>query len=339
MIKMGLVGVGKMGISHLAILGAHPQVDVVAICDSATYITSVLRKHSGVTTYKDFGKMLNECKLDGLFIATPTSSHFDLAKTALEKGLHLFVEKPLCLNAEQSEQLAKLAVEKRCVNQVGYHNRFIGTFREMRRLVQAGAIGDVYHVDGRAFGQVVIRPKSGSTWRSKKTEGGGCLHDYACHVLDLMNFVAGPPDDVVSAQLQSIFSTDIEDAVFASFRYPTGATGYLETNWSDESYRKMSTTITVYGTKGKLIADRQELRVYLRSGAEYEQYPAGWTIRYITDLQSPVGYYLRGEEYSAQIDSFVEAIQAGNFKPENSFASAAQTDNIIDQIARMGKSS
>ena len=339
MIKMGLVGVGKMGISHLAILGAHPQVDVVAICDSATYITSVLRKHSGVTTYKDFGKMLNECKLDGLFIATPTSSHFDLAKTALEKGLHLFVEKPLCLNAEQSEQLAKLAVEKHCVNQVGYHNRFIGTFREMRRLVQAGAIGDVYHVDGRAFGQVVIRPKSGSTWRSKKTEGGGCLHDYACHVLDLMNFVAGPPDDVASAQLQSIFSTDIEDAVFASFRYPTGATGYLETNWSDESYRKMSTTITVYGTKGKLIADRQELRVYLRSGAEYEQYPAGWTIRYITDLQSPVGYYLRGEEYSAQIDSFVEAIQAGNFKPENSFASAAQTDNIIDQIARMGKSS
>lgn len=339
MIKMGLVGVGKMGISHLAILGAHPQVEVVAICDSATYITSVLRKHSGISTYKDFGKMLKECELDGLFIATPTSSHFELAKTALENGLHLFVEKPLCLNAEQSEHLAKLAVEKHCVNQVGYHNRFIGTFREMQRLVQAGAIGDVYHVDGRAFGQVVIRPKTGSTWRSKKTEGGGCLHDYACHVLDLMNFVAGPPDDVNSAQLQSIFSADIEDAVFATFRYPAGATGYLETNWSDESYRKMSTTITVFGTKGKLIADRQELRVYLRSGAEYEQYPAGWTIRYITDLQSPVNYYLRGEEYSAQIDSFVASIQARNFKPENSFASAAQTDRIIDQIARMGKNS
>jgi predicted dehydrogenase len=339
MIKMGLVGVGKMGISHLAILGAHPQVDLVAICDSATYITSVLRKHSGVSTYKDFGKMLKECKLDGLFIATPTSSHFELAKTALENGLHLFVEKPLCLNAEQSEQLAKLALEKHCVNQVGYHNRFIGTFRETQRLVEAGAIGDVYHVDGRAFGQVVIRPKTGHTWRSKKTEGGGCLHDYACHVLDLMNFVAGPPDDVISAQLQSIFSADIEDAVFATFRYPSGATGYLETNWSDESYRKMSTTITVFGTKGKLIADRQELRVYLRSGAEYEQYPAGWTIRYITDLQSPVNYYLRGEEYSAQIDSFVASIQAKNFEPENSFASAAQTDRIIDQIAQMGKNS
>ncbi len=339
MINMGLVGVGKMGISHLAILGAHPQVDVVAICDSATYITSVLHKHSGISTYKDFGKMLKECKLDGLFIATPTSSHFELATTALENGLHLFVEKPLSLNAEQSEQLAKLAQDNHCVNQVGYHNRFIGTFREMQRLVQAGAIGEVYHVDGRAFGQVVIRPKPGHTWRSKKIEGGGCLHDYACHVLDLMNFVAGPPKDVISAQLQSIFSADIEDAVFATFRYTSGATGYLETNWSDESYRKMSTTITIFGTKGKLIADRQELRIYLRSGAEYGQYRAGWTIRYITDLQPPVNYYLRGEEYSAQIDSFVESIQTKNIKPENSFASAAQTDRVIDQIAQMGKNS
>ncbi|MHB8622294.1 MAG: Gfo/Idh/MocA family protein [Sulfuricaulis sp.] len=339
MINIGLVGVGKMGISHLAILGAHPQVDVVAICDSATYITSVLRKHSGIATYKDVDKMLKECKLDGLFIATPTSSHFDLAKTALENGLHLFVEKPLCLSAEQSEQLAQLAVENHCVNQVGYHNRFIGTFRETQRLVQAGAIGDVYHVDGRAFGQVVIRPKSGITWRSKKTEGGGCLHDYACHILDLMNFIAGPPDDVISAQLQSIFSADIEDAVFATFRYPSGATGYLETNWSDESYRKMSTTITIFGTKGKLIADRQELRLYLRTGAEFEQYPAGWTIRYITDLQLPVDYYLRGEEYSAQIDSFVESIQANNLEPENSFTSAAQTDRLIERIAQMGKNS
>jgi hypothetical protein len=106
MIKMGLVGVGKMGISHLAILGAHPQIDLVAICDSATYITSVLRKHNGISTYKDFGKMLKECELDGLFIATPTSSHFDLAKTALENGLHFFVEKPLCLNAAQPGSFA-----------------------------------------------------------------------------------------------------------------------------------------------------------------------------------------------------------------------------------------
>jgi predicted dehydrogenase len=136
--------------------------------------------------------------------------------------------------------------------------------------------------------------------------------------------------------LRSIYSKDVEDAVYATFRYLGGASGQLETNWSDESYRKMSTTVTVYGTKGKIIVDRQECRVYLRSGAEFENYGAGWTIRYITDLQEPVAYYLRGEEYSAQIAAFVTAIEHGTVEHENSFASAWNTDQVIDLIMKAG---
>ena len=253
-LRAASIGVGKMGISHYAILGAHPGVDMAAICDSATYVTSALRKHTGIETFKDYRKMIDSAKLDCIFVATPSSAHFEAASYALEHGLHVFSEKPLCLDPAQSKRLADLAREKSRANQVGYHNRFIGTFRETRRLVQAGALGDLCHINGTAFGPVVIRPKSGGTWRSKKSEGGGCLHDYASHVVDLMNFVVGPPEEVMAAHLRSIYSKDVEDAVFALFRYPGGASGYLETNWSDETYRKMSTTIVVSGTKGKIIA-------------------------------------------------------------------------------------
>ena len=152
-----------------------------------------------------------------------------------------------------------------------------------------------------------------------------------------MNFVVGPPEKVASAQLRSIYSKDVEDAVYASFVYPGGASGTLETNWSDETYRKMSTTLVVQGTKGKIIVDRQECKVYLRQGAEFEQYPAGWTIRYITELQAPVAFYLRGEEYSAQIDAFVGAVQRGTAEHENSFASAYETDRIIDLVMKAGQ--
>ena len=337
MIRVGLVGVGKMGLSHYAILGAHPRVEVAAICDSATYITSALRKYTGVETFKDYRKMLDSARLDCVLVATPTSSHFDIASDALERGLHVFAEKPLCLDPGESKRLADLAIAKSRANQVGYHNRFIGTFRETRRLVRAGALGEVYHISGSAFGQVVIRPKSGGTWRSKKSEGGGCLHDYASHVVDLMNFIVGPPEQVLGAHLRRIYSKDVEDAVYATFRYPDGASGQLETNWSDDTYRKMSTTITVYGTKGKIIADRQECKIYLRQGAAFESYPAGWSMRYITDLQMPVAYYLRGEEYSAQINSFVDAVEAGTAVHENSFASAFETDRLIDQIMKTGQ--
>ena len=275
--------------------------------------------------------------LDCVFVATPTSTHFDAASYALEHGLHVFVEKPLCLDSTQSKRLSDLAKSKKRANQVGYHNRFIGTFCEVRRLVRGGALGDVYQISGSAFGQVVTKPKTGITWRSKKLEGGGCLHDYASHVVDLMNFILGAPERVLAAHLRSVYSKDVEDVVHASFLYQGGASGILETNWSDETSRKMSTTVTVHGTKGKIIADRQECKVYLRHGAEFERYPSGWTIRYITDLQAPVKFYLRGEEYSAQIDAFVDAVERGAPDHENSFESAYETDRVIDLITRAGQ--
>lgn len=334
MTRTGLVGVGKMGISHYAILGAHPRVTVAAVCDSLSYVTSALRKHLGVETFKDYRKMIDGAGLDAVFIASPTATHFEVAAYALERGLHVFVEKPLSLDAEQSRRLAELARRRGRANQVGYHNRFIATFREAARLARAGALGEVYHISGSAFGQVVIRPRSGFTWRSRRSEGGGCLHDYASHVVDLMGFVVGPPERVLSAQLRSVYSKDVEDAVYAQLRYPNGASGLLETNWSDETHRKMSTTLTVYGTSGKLVVDRQELRVYLRAGAAFERYPEGWSTRYITELQETVAFYLRGEEYSAQVDAFVCAAERGVSDHENSFASAYQTDHTIELIQR-----
>ena len=155
-----------------------------------------------------------------------------------------------------------------------------------------------------------------------------------------MNFIVGPPEKVVGAQMQSIFSKDVEDAVYAQFRYKGGATGQLETNWSDDTFRKMSTTIVVYGTKGKIVADRQECRVYLKADAPFENLtPGGWTSRYITELQAPVNFYLRGEEYSAQIDAFVSAAQRGSAEHESSFASAYQTDLVVDEIMKLAEAS
>jgi predicted dehydrogenase len=336
MVKAALIGVGKMGLSHYAIMSAHPEVEIVAICDSATYLTSALKKYMQVKVYKDHKKLFKECELDAVVISTPNSTHFEIAQMALNKGASVFLEKPLCLDPKQSIQLTALARSNKLVNQVGYHNRFIGTFQEMRRLISSGAIGEIYHLEGTAYGQVVIRKKTGKTWRSRKSEGGGCLHDYACHVLDLMNFVFQSPSVVKSSQLQSVFSADIEDVVYATFEYESGASGYLEANWSDQSYRKMSTTIVAYGKIGKIIADRQEIRVYLAPGNTFETYGEGWTIKYITELQKPVNFYLRGEEYSAQIDQFIDSIKGRSIEVESTFETAAETDGIINIISQAG---
>ena len=332
-IRVGVVGAGKMGLSHFAIANALPGASVAAVCDSSSYVLGVLRKYAGVETYSGVDEMLERGKLDGIIVATPTSTHFPVAKQALERGVHLFVEKPLTLTAGQSRELADLARARHLVNQVGFHNRFIGTFREARSLLRNGVLGTVTNIHGSAFGQVVIK-EQGSTWRSRKSEGGGCLHDYACHVIDLMNFLVGPPQKVSGARMQKIFSTDVEDAVSAMLDYGPGMSGILETNWSDETVRKMSTTISVHGTNGKLVVDRQELKVYLRAGCDSPPYLEGWNTRYITELQEAVPFYLRGEEYSAQLDSFFSAIRKGDLDHENSFASAYQVDHVLELIQR-----
>jgi len=112
-----------------------------------------------------------------------------------------------------------------------------------------------------------------------------------------------------------------------------GASGQLAVNWSDDSYRKMSTKISVWGKNGRLNADRQECQIYLR-----EPHPSrpdlakGWSVRYTTELTKEVAYYLRGEEYSAQIDHFVECVGQRQTEGINTFRSALDTDRVVAMI-------
>lgn len=322
--------------SHLALANAHSNFEVVAVCDSQAFLLAGVKSQMGIATYRNVDRMLAEQRLDCVYIATPTSSHFDLGMAVIEAGASLFIEKPLTLSYDQSIMLAEAAQAKGVAAQVGYHNRHVGTFREAARLVSEGAIGNIHHITGRAYGQVVTKEsKGGLTWRSKRSAGGGCLHDYACHVIDLMNFLVGPPADIVGARLSSIFSIDTDDAVTALFRYPNGCTGLLETNWSDDSVRKMTTSVALYGAGGKMEVDRQELRLYLRKGNRFEGYDEGWSIRNITELQDPVWFYIRGEEYSAQVDAFAALITDKQNDSRNGFGSAAETDRIVEEIIRV----
>lgn len=329
MTKVAVVGLGKMGLSHYAMINAHPDVEMVGICDSSNYILGVLKKYTGVATYTDFDTMLDKIDLDAVVIATPSSSHARMVREALGRGLHVFCEKPFTLNAQDAEELTALSRERGLVTQVGYHNRFVGAFREVKRLLDAGAVGEVTHVLGEAYGPVVLKPKGG-TWRSQRTEGGGCLYDYAAHVIDLVSWYLGEPVGVGGTVLAKVFSREIDDEVFSTMHFPEGKTAQISVNWSDESYRKMTTRVTIWGTTGRIYADRQECQVYLRDTARVPAgYGQGWNVRYTTDLTEPVWFYLRGEEYSAQIDSFVRRVKERQTDGMNGFESAAVTDKVI----------
>lgn len=331
-LKIAVVGLGKMGLSHFAMVNAHPAVEAVG-CDGSAFLVDALEKNIETPMYRDFGKMLEAEPLDGVVIATPSRHHADLAAQALERGVHVFCEKPLCLDWKDSQRLTELAAGKGLIAQAGYHYRFVGAFQEMKRLLDAKAAGTITHVLAEAYGPVVLRPKR-ATWRTQQSEGGGCLYDYAAHPLNLLNWFFGVPDRVSGSVLGHVFSEATDDQVFSTLQWNDGPTAQLSVNWSDESHRKMSTKISVIGTNGRITADRQECQAYLRAPVGgLADYGTGWTVKYTTELTEDRWFYLRGEEYSAQIDEFVKAIQASRSEAiENTFASATQTDQTMAMI-------
>lgn len=332
MIRTAMVGLGKMGLSHLAIVRSHPLVDLVAGCDAAAYLTDSLKKHADLNCYSDYDRLLAEETLDAIVIATPSKFHAAMIEKALDKGLHVFCEKPFVLNCSDGERLVELAESRKLVNQVGYHYRFVGAFQEAARIVRSGALGRVHHIRAEAYGPVVLRSK-GATWRSSRNEGGGALYDYACHALDLVNFIHEPPSGVSGVVRTPVFSSDVDDEVYCTLHFPNSVSGQLCVNWSDESQRKMSTKVSVWGTNGRVVADRQECQLFLReSHPGLPEVEKGWTVRYTTDLTNEVWYYLRGEEYSAQIDHFFTNIREQQVKGENSFRSALNADRVAAMI-------
>ena len=94
----------------------------------------------------------------------------------------------------------------------------------------------------------------------------------------------------------------------------------------------MATTLTIIGSKGKIIVDATELKMYCKAENCAKGYSKGWNIKQINELAMPVDFYLRGEEYSAQIDYFIKAVEGRVPNTINTFKSAWNTDFAIEQI-------
>lgn len=332
MLRGGIVGFGRMGMTHFSILNALADVEVVAVCDSSGFILKNAAKYMGVEAFKEPGKMLKKIDLDFVVVATPTASHADTVAMAIEENLHVFVEKPFTLNTDQGGQVLAQLEGKKLVNQVGYVLRFSDVLMQLKKLLDEGAIDELLSFKVEMNGPTVLKGAK-SSWRSKKSEGGGCLYDFASHSIDLINYLVGPPSEVVGTVFQSIYSVGVEDSICSTFLYESGIRGNLLVNWSDASYRKPSYRVEVLGRGGKIIADLHSYRLFLRSeNGSSNGFSEGWNQRYVTDFFEPVQFYLRGYEFTRQLEYFVDCIGRGEQATMCSFAQGYKTDQVIEQL-------
>jgi len=160
MLKGAIIGMGRMGLTHFSILNNHPEVEFEAICDSSSFILKNFKEQSGLEIYTDYQKLIDKSDLDFVIVCTPTSSHAEIAKYSLEKGIHVFVEKPFTLTVTEGQELVDLAEKNKLVNQVGYVNRFQEVFREVKKHLEENLVGDILYFKFEMYGPTVLRPKA-----------------------------------------------------------------------------------------------------------------------------------------------------------------------------------
>ena len=122
MLKVGVVGCGHLGKIHIKLLVQSENYKLIGIYDINAEFSNEIAKEYGCKAYTGFEEMLNDIEV--LDIVTPTPFHFNYAKKAIEKGIHLFIEKPVCSNTEESKELLRLSKSNNIKIQVGHVERF-----------------------------------------------------------------------------------------------------------------------------------------------------------------------------------------------------------------------
>lgn len=331
MLRAGIIGFGRMGITHFSILNTHSSVRIVSVCEPSKTMQALLDKYLDVEIYSDYREMIDRCALDFIVISTPADSHADIIQYALQNNLHVFCEKPFALDMAEGNKILTAIQEKPIVNQVGYVNRFNKIFSEVKNLLESGLIGEIMQFSSEMHGSTVLKD-SKSTWRGKRKTGGGCMNEFASHCIDLVTYLIGVPDSVAGSVMQPIYSSEVEDLVSATFLYNKGFSGRILVNWSDQSFRAPTNIVTIFGTRGKIIADRHAYKIYLKDDDHGNGFLKGWNTRYITDLSDNVRFYVRGNEFTHQLDYFVNCILQKSFDNLSSFEEAFKTDMIMNKI-------
>lgn len=142
MLKVALIGCGKIADQHIEHIQRTPGCRIVGVCDREELMARQLAERCGVQAFcSDAAQLLQECRPDVVHVTTPPASHFELGKLCLEAGCHTYIEKPFTIDSEQAAQLIDLAKRRDLKITAGHNLQFTHESRDMRRLVEAGFLG------------------------------------------------------------------------------------------------------------------------------------------------------------------------------------------------------
>ena len=306
MIRIAVLGAGHWGPNPIRNFHNRERSEVVWVVDpDATRTAAVKARFPEIKTSPDAGPVFADPSIDAVVIATPASVHYQLARAALESGKHVLVEKPMTTEVRQGEELLALAERAKRVLMVGHVFLFNPGVRRVKRYLDEGFLGRVYYVSMIRTNLGPIRMDVSAAW------------DLAAHDVSIVNYWLGSEPLAVSAVGGTWINPGIEDAIFATFRYPDDVFVNLHCSWLNP---RKSRDITVVGERSMLTFDdmnlAEPLRLYDKQVTEDRTEP-GYVDSFASFRASvregdiTIPKVALGEPLKVECDHFLDCIETG----------------------------
>ncbi|HKA28335.1 MAG TPA: Gfo/Idh/MocA family oxidoreductase [Candidatus Binatia bacterium] len=326
-VRVAIVGLGRMGVAHAAVLSMLPGTSVVGAVDSQR---GAARRLHGmgfrVPVAPTLDALFAGTPVDAVWVCTPPDSHLPVAGRCLEAGAAVFVEKPLAQSLDDARALAALAAASPDPVACGYTLAFWPSFAAARWLLRAGVIG----APARAISSMVMSQVSGPQrgWMyDRARSGGGVVANLSSHLLFLLRWYFGMPTSVRATWRQ--VHTAVDDEVQATLVAPDCAEIVFESSWCVPGYPTSATSLAIEGANGTLRVDNDAVRLDLHS--PHCGLPSGRTTIGEADMPQPAGFAFNGEAYTLE-DAHVLRWVTGGPEPPITAAAGLEVQAIIEAL-------
>ena len=304
LLRVGVIGLGRMGKLHFLNALHMKDVKVVAIADKSRMNRKAAKKYR-VKTYEDYTKLIDSEELDAVIISLPNFLKRESIFSASEKGLDIFVDKPLARNLADAEEIVRKARSENVRLMVGVNCRYFDSVQKVKKILDEGRVGDVVIATSELIGDgpfshpLVPKPVP-EWWFDKEKAGGGALLDLGYHLIDIFNWLFGDLE-IEFSTLGYRFGLPSEDSATVVLRSKkTGVRSTVNVGWfSKMVFPNFNFRINLHGTAGYVSTDHFAPRnLYLHAMKEGT----------LNLFRRAVGKNVRYLSYTYYYASFVEIL-------------------------------
>lgn len=260
-VRIGVVGAGGMGLGHCRFVSERvPETVLTAVCDRHEDRARSAGEQFGVPFFTSAEKMFQSGQVDAVIIATPHYDHVPIAIEAFQHGLHVLVEKPLCVAVSEADRVLEAWRQSGKKFAIMYQQRVRPENRVARQLITEGLVGEVRRTLLMSCWYRTQAYYDSGGWRATwMGEGGGVLINQAPHYIDLLLWLGGMPSRVEGHTRTQLHAIETEDEAFAFLEYPNSAHGYLYATTNEEPGQNL---IEICGDRGKIRLHNGQLEAW-----------------------------------------------------------------------------